>query len=439
MGSDNKFINGYGVIQDKEGYGTSIKNGLVDKNYNIVLKPDTYLQIEFDSIDKNILYAYTDIYYRYGDIYKITDNGLIKITSEPYYMNLLYFISANAYGPYSYSYFNNSSVIAVAKVGPQFGVINRNGQIIIPFSSDYYCATSGNLIMKYRTEQTEVGNKVALKEGKILDDKGNIVTHSTYDWIDIFLESSETKDNVVAIVVYKDGKVNLLNTNDYQEVFDWSNNSFRVYENHIIAKNSEGKTGILDKNMKIVIDYIYDEIIWTEEDGFLGYTDSVIENIKLPDKTPVKSVNLDVSAKLPTFDITLNGVKIQNDTRLYPFIVYNDITYFPMTYYDSRFLNLKTEWSTTTGLKVSKANESSGYITDTTKMKHPNTVKPTIADFDIYINNQKIDNENEPYPLLIYKDITYFPMTWRFGVDEFGWDYKYTNDKGLQINSQILK
>lgn len=63
-----------------------------------------------------------------------------------------------------------------------------------------------------------------------------------------------------------------------------------------------------------------------------------------------------------------------------------------MTYYDSRFLNLKPEWNTTTSLKVSKVNESSGYITDTTKIKHPTTIKPTIAGFDIYINNQKIDN-----------------------------------------------
>jgi hypothetical protein len=88
------------------------------------------------------------------------------------------------------------------------------------------------------------------------------------------------------------------------------------------------------------------------------------------------------------------------------------------------------------GLKISKANESSGYINDITKIKHPATIKPTVAGFDIYINNKKIDNENETYPLLIYKDITYFPMTWRFGVDEFGWDYKYTNDAGLQINSR---
>lgn len=106
-----------------------------------------------------------------------------------------------------------------------------------------------------------------------------------------------------------------------------------------------------------------------------------------------------------------------------------------MTYYDSRFLNLKTEWDSNTGLKVLKGNESSGYVTDTTKTKHSATMKPTLAVFDININGKKIDNQTEPYPLLLYKNVTYFPMTWRFGVEEFGWEYKFTNEKGLVINS----
>ena len=45
----------------------------------------------------------------------------------------------------------------------------------------------------------------------------------------------------------------------------------------------------------------------------------------------------EVTVSLPTFDVTMNGVKIENEFRQYPFIVYKDITYFPMTYFDIRF------------------------------------------------------------------------------------------------------
>ena len=50
-----------------------------------------------------------------------------------------------------------------------------------------------------------------------------------------------------------------------------------------------------------------------------------------------------VSVSLPTFKITMNNVKIDNNERLYPVIVYKDITYVPMTYKDSSFLGLETK------------------------------------------------------------------------------------------------
>ena len=44
-----------------------------------------------------------------------------------------------------------------------------------------------------------------------------------------------------------------------------------------------------------------------------------------------------VQATLPSFPVTLNGTVIDNSYRQYPLLVYNNITYFPMTYYDCRF------------------------------------------------------------------------------------------------------
>ncbi len=48
---------------------------------------------------------------------------------------------------------------------------------------------------------------------------------------------------------------------------------------------------------------------------------------------------------------------------------------------------------------------------------------------------EKIDNSNEEYPLLVFRDVTYSPLTWRFAVDEFGWKYSFDQNSGLVINS----
>ena len=75
---------------------------------------------------------------------------------------------------------------------------------------------------------------------------------------------------------------------------------------------------------------------------------------------PVASAQ-SVNVSLPTFKITMNDVRIDNGERLYPIIVYRDITYVPMTYNDSRFLGLETKWSSDTGLEVNKISEQISY------------------------------------------------------------------------------
>ncbi len=431
----NRFINGYGVIQDRSGYSGSTKFGLIDKNYNVVLEPDTYFQIEFDPMDKNIIYGYIDPYSKFGDIYKITNKGLIKINKEMYGISHSFIYSYNADTTTGEdSYFNTFNMVSVRNKNSEYGVINRNGDVVMEFSKDYYYSVHGSLIVRNEISDNNELSVPILKNAEIIDEKGNVLTNTKYDKINIFLDYSSSKPEVIGIVVTKGKNINLLSLNEYKEVLDWSYKSFMSYKSYIIAQNSEGKWGLLNKGFQVVIRFDYEDIDLTTGTLY-GYKNGIKELIKFPEDKPKVSLNTKITANLPTFDITLNGVKIENNARLYPFIVHNDITYFPMTYYDSRFLNLKTEWNSKTGLKVLKGDESSGYIADTTKIKHPSTMNPTLAVFDIHINGKEINNQNEPYPLLLYKDITYFPMTWRFGVDEFGWEYKFTNEKGLVINS----
>lgn len=137
---------------------------------------------------------------------------------------------------------------------------------------------------------------------------------------------------------------------------------------------------------------------------------------------------------LPRFDVRVNGVKIDNENREYPLIVYKDITYFPMTFYDSRFLGLETKWDEITGLKINKSENKHGYV-DYNSSANKSSYTAATPYFNVEVNGKSIDNSKEKYPLLVFRNVTYFPLTWRFAVDEFGWDYKFTQENGLEISN----
>lgn len=143
----------------------------------------------------------------------------------------------------------------------------------------------------------------------------------------------------------------------------------------------------------------------------------------------------EVTISLPTFDVTINEVEIESEYRQYPFIVYKDITYFPMTYFDSRFLGLVTKWNNLKGLEIYHTTEEVEYEPYKQDWKNSNRYTTSIPKFNIVVNGKEIDNSTEKYPLLSFRNVTYFPMTWRFAVDEFGWKYSFINENGLMINS----
>lgn len=146
--------------------------------------------------------------------------------------------------------------------------------------------------------------------------------------------------------------------------------------------------------------------------------------------------NRDVRLYLPKFKVTINGQEIDNEFRDFPFIVYNDITYFPMTYHDSRFMGIETAWSNETGLTIKKIGGQGEYKFTERKVANASKYFGDIASFAVVVNGKKIDNASEKYPLLLFRDVTYFPLTWRFAVDEFGWEYSFIKEEGLVIRSK---
>ena len=154
-----------------------------------------------------------------------------------------------------------------------------------------------------------------------------------------------------------------------------------------------------------------------------------------------------VTVAIPEFRVTVNGQAMESKYNQYPLLVYKGITYFPMTYDYARFLGVKANWyqeSRAYGNKsvlfVGVAEEHAKEL-KTVSAKTPNgkSYTATVAGYGLALNttnpNRYLNNLKEEYPVLTFRDVTYFPMTWKFAVEEFGWEYSYDNKNGLQIES----
>lgn len=142
-----------------------------------------------------------------------------------------------------------------------------------------------------------------------------------------------------------------------------------------------------------------------------------------------------VRVTLPNFKVNLNGHTVDNQFREYPLLVYKDITYFPMTWYDSRLLGLEANWSPEKGLEIAEDQVTSSYMPYQTDHRNASSYNAGVPASAISINGKTIDNTKETYPLLSFRDVTYFPLTWRFAYDEFGWEYEWDASEGLTIHS----
>nr|WP_275983998.1 DUF5050 domain-containing protein [Paenibacillus hamazuiensis] len=142
-----------------------------------------------------------------------------------------------------------------------------------------------------------------------------------------------------------------------------------------------------------------------------------------------------VSVKLPDFPVTLNGNRVDSTDRLYPLIVYKDVTYVPMTWSDSRMMGLTADWSADQGLVIGQAAVTSSYASYAGQQKNASSLQASVAQGPIQVNGHPVDNTKEMYPILSFRDVTYFPLTWKFAHDEFGWSYQWDNRGGLSVSS----
>jgi hypothetical protein len=154
-----------------------------------------------------------------------------------------------------------------------------------------------------------------------------------------------------------------------------------------------------------------------------------------------------VDVALPPFAVSLNYQLIDEHREPqgynrgyseYPLLTYKGITYLPLTYAYCGLMGLELGWDPEKGLEISSRDFSKfGYFRNGMMRMEPNRAsdKARLADMKITVNGKEIDNADEPYPFLLYRDITYMPLTWRFAVDEFNWRYGAADGSGLSITA----
>lgn len=141
-----------------------------------------------------------------------------------------------------------------------------------------------------------------------------------------------------------------------------------------------------------------------------------------------------IRVKLPAFTVTLCGQTIDPKNEEYPFLVYKDITYLPLTYFGCRLMGLYAKWSWETGLIVSDAGAKGEYQSTPRVSRNSGALYAQKATGAITICNKVIENNKEEYPFLLFRDVTYLPMTWANMHDLLGCDYHWDAKNGLVID-----
>jgi hypothetical protein len=121
----------------------------------------------------------------------------------------------------------------------------------------------------------------------------------------------------------------------------------------------------------------------------------------------VSAANNSVNITIPSFNVTVNDRAVDSTLLQYPMIVYNDISYFPLTWNWCRELGLVSSYTNEDGLYIANyARESQNTLDDGSYQAAGTQYTAVIPTYPVYINGQQINNNQEEYPLLNFRNIT---------------------------------
>ncbi|MDY2986044.1 MAG: hypothetical protein SOR77_00275 [Peptoniphilus sp.] len=148
-----------------------------------------------------------------------------------------------------------------------------------------------------------------------------------------------------------------------------------------------------------------------------------------------------INVTVPKYNVTVNSVVMDKEKNKYPPLSYNGITYFPMTYDNAMALGILINWNNAERTLYLDRGAGFGNIPikpfDSEKENGKLYSVKTIP-FDVVINGKKIDKkELKKYPLFVFRDITYLPMTWSIFHDELDYDVSFNHKDGLVMKAAL--
>lgn len=210
-------------------------------------------RIVYDGYDKefSVSSIYNEIVYSFYDTLLVYKDG-----TRYGYINL-YSGLETIPATYKHAFpFKQNKYACVVNHRDSLGVINSNGEIIIPFTYQY--DESVDYIFYYDNIVVKGWNN---KYG-VVDTSGRVVFDIIYDRI----FKDENEDGYIHYYAYLNKKVKLFDM-EFQPLTDTFYDDVTPLYNGILIKNN-GKYGVLGDSCRIILDVVYDDIT-QEEDGYL--------------------------------------------------------------------------------------------------------------------------------------------------------------------------
>lgn len=153
------------------------------------------------------------------------------------------------------------------------------------------------------------------------------------------------------------------------------------------------------------------------------------------------AANDSVQVSIPQFNVTLNGRQIDSAHEKYPLLHYKGIVYLPITAY-SEFLGISCTWNEQSKSYYVKKVDTISEAATTAKQSTKNRAyySAQIINNSVHILHYPepitVENPVAEYPILKFRDVLYFPLTWQYTHDVFGWEYQWAEQLGLSIDSR---
>lgn len=146
----------------------------------------------------------------------------------------------------------------------------------------------------------------------------------------------------------------------------------------------------------------------------------------------------EVEVNISNFKISINGEIIDNEHSQFPFLQYKGVTYLPLSSENCSALGLKLNWDSNEGLNITKAEKVEKLITNL-NLENSLDTKYTarLANFKIKVNGKEINNSLEEYPVLYFRNVTYFPLTKEYAQNDLNLDFKWNEEEGLVIGEKV--